>query len=139
MKNVRAKFAALAVAAVVAAAHTMGCGCGVAAAPGPHDQNGTVTFDAVALGSSQQLSIPFQDSADVDETITGATVEGADAAAFEVVSTFPIAVPAGEQASVVIRFAPTHTGDSQATLVLQTANMGPSPVPLDGTGVPAGA
>ena len=125
-------------ALVVAAAHLVGCGCGVGAVPGPHIQNGVVTFDPVSVGASQELSIPFQDSANTDETITGATVTGPDAAEFEVMSTFPIPIPAGGQMAVEIRFAPTHEGSSTATVVLQTQGMGPSPVQIQGTGTAAG-
>jgi hypothetical protein len=129
----------LAVLAVMAAAHTIGCGCGVAAAPGPNSQNGMVTFDTVTLGSSEQLTVPFQDSnPNASETITGATITGPDATAFEVISTFPMDIAAGTQVSVEIRFAPTHAGSSSATLVLETQEMGPSPVQLEGTGIAAG-
>ena len=75
----------LAVLVVATAVHTMGCGliggCGVGPAPGPDNQNGTVTFDA-AVGASQELPVPFQDSADVTDTITSASLTGPDAAAF---------------------------------------------------------
>jgi hypothetical protein len=141
--SMRLGLAALAVMA--AAVHTMGCGggadngCGVGPASGPNSQSGGVTFDSVALGSSEQLAIDFQDSnASASETITGATITGPDAAAFQVSSTFPISIAAGAQVEVQIRFAPTHEGSSSATLVLDTQEMGPSPVTLGGTGVAAG-
>jgi hypothetical protein len=137
--NIRLGIAAL---AVIAAVHTMGCGgggCGVGPAPGPNSPNGMVTFNAVALGSSEQLGIPFQDSnPDASETITGATISGPDAAAFKVISTFPISIAAGDRVKVQIQFAPTHDGSSSATLVLDTQEMGPSPVALSGTGKAAG-
>jgi hypothetical protein len=137
MTSVRTRTFALAIATAMAALHGIGCigGCGVAPVSGPNTKNGAVTFDPVTVGQSEALTVPFEDSADVSETITGASITGPDAADFEVVSTFPIAVPAGESATVQIRFAPTHTGSSSATLVLDTAGMGPSPVELDGTGV----
>jgi hypothetical protein len=137
MFQVRSSLAAFTMA-VAAAAFAIGCGCGVAPVSGPNSGNGAVTFDSVPVGSSQQLAIPFQDTAYTDETITGATVEGPDADEFEVVSRFPMAVPAGQSASVEIRFAPTREGSSTATLILQTAGMGPSPVELDGTAVASG-
>jgi hypothetical protein len=126
---------------VAAAVHTIGCiggGCGVGPAPGPNNQNGTVTFDAEKVGASEELPVPFEDSADVTDTITSATITGPDAAAFEVISTFPMTVPAGTQVMVGIRFAPEHAGSSTATLVLETQMMGPSPVDLEGTGIAAG-
>jgi hypothetical protein len=123
----------VAVAAMVAAS-LGGCGCGVGAAPGPNNDNGVVTFAAVPVGSSTQLQVPFQDSADTDETILGASISGPDAAAFAVIATYPIPLPAGTQVALEIRFTPTHTGPASATVVLQTENMGPSPVQLAGSG-----
>jgi hypothetical protein len=133
----------LAILTVMAAVHTIGCGgfggCGVGPAEGPNNQNGTVTFDSVALGSSEDLMVPFQDSnPNASETLTGATFTGPDAAAFKVISTLPISIEAGAQVSVQIQFAPTHEGNSSATLVWDTAEMGPSPVQLQGTGTAAG-
>ena len=122
---------------VTVALHLVGCACGVGAAPGPNSENGVVGFDAVAMGSSQQLQIPFQDSADTDETIDGASITGPDAAAFSVIAKYPIPLPAGTQVSLEIQFTPTHLGAASATLTLQTQNMGPSPVQLAGTGVAA--
>jgi hypothetical protein len=119
---------------VAAAFHTIGCGCGVGPAPGDHVDNGVVTFDSVALGSSEQLTLPFQDSADTAETIMSATITGPDAAAFQVITPFPVPVPAGGTASLEIQFAPTHAGKASATLTLNTQAMGPSPVQLQGTG-----
>ena len=137
---IRARFGwmILTLAAAVTATLATGCGCGVAPMTGPNSGNGAVTFDAVRVGSEQRLTIPFQDTAYTAETITGATITGPDADEFEVVATFPMAVPAGASASVELRFAPTRAGSATATLVLQTAGMGPSPVELDGTAVPSG-
>jgi hypothetical protein len=126
----------LAVLTVMAAAvHTSGCvGCGVGPADGPNNQNGTVTFNSVTLGSSEDLEIPFQDSnPSASETLRGATITGQDADAFEVLSTFPIPIAAGAQVPVQIRFAPKHAGTSSATLELDTEEMGFSPVQLQGT------
>jgi hypothetical protein len=119
---------------VVAAAQLVGCGCGVGPSVGPNNDNGVVTFAAAKVGTSEKLSVPFQDSANVDETITGAQITGADADAFTVLTTFPLALPAGSEQDVEIQFSPTEPGPASATLTLQTMNMGPSPVQLAGTG-----
>jgi hypothetical protein len=128
----------LGVLVVTTAVHAIGCGliggCGVGPSPGPNNQDGAVTFGSVSVGSSEELPVPFQDSADVTDTIQSASITGADAAAFEVLSKFPMPVPAGEQIEIEIRFAPGHSGTLAATLVLETAEMGPSPVDLEGTG-----
>jgi hypothetical protein len=135
MNRSRLAFAAMVVAAAVSAVQAIGCigGCGVGPVDGPNSQDGTVMFGSVEVGETNDLPIPFQDSADVDETITGASFEGVDASEFSVKTTFPLFVPAGQQGTVTIEFSPTHVGDATATLILQTAGMGPSPVPLEGT------
>jgi hypothetical protein len=120
-------------AVAVVAAQLVGCSCGVGPSNGPDNHNRTVTFTSVPVGSTQQLQVPFQDSADTDEIIMGATITGTDAPAFSVIATYPIPLPAGTQVELTIQFAPTHNGTSTATLVLQTENMGPSPVQLSGT------
>jgi hypothetical protein len=114
---------------------TVGC-CGVAPASDYDKMNkdGAVQFDPTAVGASEVLTIPIKDTANVDETITAASLEGPGAGSFEVVSTFPIPVPAGTAVNVQVRFTPSAAGDTTATLVLQTEGMGPSPVDLDGTG-----
>ena len=119
---------------VTVALNLVGCLCGVGAAPGPNDDNGVVTFTPLALGTSETLQIPFEDSADTDEVIDGAAFSGPDAAAFKVIgTTFPVPLPAGTQVSLAIQFEPLHTGTSSATLTLQTQNMGPSPVQVEGS------
>jgi hypothetical protein len=137
MISVRTRILALTFTTAMLALNAAGCplGCGVAPVAGPNSQSGVVTFDAVVVGDSESLTVPFADTADVAETITGATLEGPDAADFEVLTPFPLPVPAGGSASVRIRFAPSHSGSSSATLVLDTQGMGPSPVDLEGTGL----
>jgi hypothetical protein len=97
------------------------------------DDAGVVTFEPIAPNNSEVYSVAVQDSADVAETITGATLTGPGASAFLVQSWFPIPVPAGQQALVTVRFTPRAPGTFSADLVLQTANMGPSTVALAGS------
>jgi hypothetical protein len=111
-----------------------GCPCGVGPVQSANVVNGVVTFDPQAVGAPEQLTIPFADSADVSETLLGASVTGPDAADFEVLAQFPIAIPAGTQVMLELQFTPSHAGSASATLVLQTQEMGPSPVKLQGTG-----
>ena len=92
-------------------------------------------FGSTAVGTRETLGVPVQDSAPIDETITGVTLTGTGAAAFQVTTDFPLAVPAGTSALVAVQFAPTSAGMATATLVLQTASMGPSPIPLQGEGL----
>jgi hypothetical protein len=118
----------------VAAFLLTGCSCGVGPGQSPNVVNGVVTFDATAVGAPEQLTIPFQDSADVSETILSASITGPDAADFEVLTPFPVPIPAGTQVMLTIQFTPSHTGSASATLTLSTQEMGPSPVQLAGTG-----
>jgi hypothetical protein len=113
--------------------------CGVAPVEGQEagaayvTDAGVVTFLNVPPGSHEDFFVAVQDSSDVSETITGATLTGTGAAAFQVLALWPIPVPAGQQASVPVRFTPPALGTYSAQLILQTANMGPSPVALAGT------
>jgi hypothetical protein len=125
-------FALVAVALTCAA----GCSCGVGAVPSSGTtatvaSDGTVVFDAIAVGNSESFSIPVKESADTDETIVMASTSGA----FTVLSTFPIYVPRGTTVNVDVAFAPEARGRATADLVLATAKMGSSHVALAGDGI----
>ena len=111
-------------------------GCGAGPVASPNSGNREVHFDDTQVGSSETLQVPFADSVStMAETIESATISGPDAAAFAVTATFPIAIAAGAQVMLQLSFTPTHSGTSTAQLTLNTAEMGPSPVTLEGTGV----
>ena len=80
----------------------------------------------------------MKDSAYTQETILGASFSGGGASAFTVVATYPIAVPAGAEATLQVSFAPTQVGAFTATLMVQTEDMGISPITVTGTGVASG-
>jgi hypothetical protein len=140
------------VVAGIALETSLGCilGCGVAADPddlaaadggaigGQISDAGVVEFAPTVLGATTHFTIPVKDTADVDETLLGASFSGPDAAAFQVVATFPIPIPAGTPITLEIEFTPTLAGSSSATLDLQTADMGVSPIEIEGTGVTDG-
>jgi hypothetical protein len=114
-----------------------GCGCGVGAVPSSTGDtanvaaDGTVVFNSIAVGATETFSIPVKESADTDETIVMANVSGA----FKVLSTFPIYVPRGGSVNVEVSFTPVAAGEASSDLVLETAKMGSSHVPLTGTGL----
>jgi hypothetical protein len=95
---------------------------------------GVVTFDTVAVGTSIDLQVEVKDSADVSETILGGQFVGTGANAFQLMSTFPMDVPAGQSVLLDIRFTPTAIGAYITQLDLQTMKMGISPVAFEGTG-----
>jgi hypothetical protein len=123
-------------AAALCAVYAGGCSgqCGLIVQPGAMSDGGFAAFYNVPVGTSTMVNVPIQDSANVDETVTGSAVTGSDAAAFKVLSTFPMSLPAGNSVSVAVEFTPQHAGTSTASLVLDTANMGPSPIQLEGSG-----
>lgn len=96
---------------------------------------GVVTFTSVQVGAGADFIVSVADTADVSETILGATVTGPGASAFTVTSTWPMAVPAGQPVQVGIRFVPSTVGTFTAQLQLQTMKMGVSTITLQATGV----
>ena len=136
---------------VVAAAGGVGLtgcvtGCGVGAVPTNGDAGaasvsaaGVVTFRPIPVGSSEDFSVSVRDSADTDETILSAMLVGDGADAFTATAAFPLDVPAGQAVPIDVKFSPPSSGTFNAQLVLQTAKMGPSPVPLVGSSLDADA
>jgi hypothetical protein len=136
---------ALAAAVVLPIAATqIGCGgCGMAAVPDGPDggplgahvgPNGVVVFDPTPVGTSTTIEQSVKDTANTHERILGASFSGPDAADFVVVGSYPIDVPAGTSVSLQVSFTPSHVGTSNATLMVQTEDMGVSPIQVSGTG-----
>ena len=120
----------LSILVAIEALAAVGCGCGGALVPGATDA-GIVTF-AAPLGQSELVEIPIEANSG-DETFVSGSVAGAGAEAFQVLSTFPLVVNAGTPATVRVQFAPQQPGTYSASLVLDTASMGDSTIPLEGT------
>ena len=97
--------------------------------------SGVVTFTSVQVGEAADFIVSVQDSADVSETILGATVTGPGESAFTVTSTLPIAVPAGQPVQIGVRFDPPTVASFTAQLQLQTMKMGVSTITLQAAGV----
>src|SRR5262249_38419488 len=97
--------------------------------------NGEVVFEALTVGSTASFDIPVHETASREsETLLGASLDGPGKAAFKIVSASAIVVPADEQATVTLEFAPDAEGAFSAELLLQTAKMGVSTISLSGTG-----
>ena len=119
----------------------VGC-CGVSADPTTTangtavvDSGGTVHFKGIQVGTVESFAIPVRETADTSETLVSATLTGSGAASFQVLSNFPIDVPDGQDVTVDVQFAPTGDDTFDAELLLQTAKMGTSQIPLVGIGL----
>ena len=132
-----------------AAALQIGCGgCGIGAVAGSDgdggeavaqvDGSGEVVFQPTPIGVASTFQLSVKDSAYTHETILGASFSGAGADAFTVVGVYPIDVPAGAEVTLQVSFAPTQVGAATATLMVQTRDMGVSPIAVTGTGVAGG-
>ena len=99
-----------------------GCRCG----PGVQDipavlavSPNALDFGEVKLGDTAELPVKLSAQVNAPVSITGVTVEGASAAAFEVIS--PVStVEAQSDATVRLRFAPTARQGYEATLVISS-------------------
>ena len=131
------------------AALEVGCGgCGIGAVPdsppdgGPVaaqvDGSGALIFQPTPVGTSSTFELRVKDSAYTHETILGATFSGPGAADFTVVGGYPIEVPAGAMVTLQVSFTPTQVGEVAATLMVQTRDMGVSPITVTGSGVARG-
>ena len=122
----------------VLAVLSSGCGrqCGIGLEPsGVVSKNGSVDFGSVTVGQSQQQSVAVVDMLGSAETITQARISGPNRSDFQVLTTFPLAVPLDGGTSIVIQFAPGQTGGASAELTLTTDVNMPMEAPMSGTGV----
>jgi hypothetical protein len=145
MTNRRLLFSALVTAVLsLPLVLSSGCGFGCGVAPDPTAmpdggaatasiENGVVTFTPTLAGTVVSFAIPIKDTADMDETISGARLDGPNAADFSITATVPMFVPAGQAVQFEIQFAPREGGPKTAQLLLQTEGMGVSTVQLAGT------
>ena len=122
----------------------VGC-CGISAVHTPADaggpaaatvtESGVVLFTPETVGTQVLFDLPVHESADTDETILSASLQGAAEDSFAVLSPFPFLVPDGEEVFVRVQFAPKSVGTLTAELRLETEKMGVSTIPLSGTGL----
>jgi len=134
----------LAAAVVLPVAATQfGCSCGMGPDGGSGaahvDASGALVFDRLPVGETAIFHLTVKDSANVHERILGASFSGLNAGEFAVTGTYPIDVPAGTSVTLDVSFVPTMAGQAQATLLVQTEDMGISPIQVSGTAAPAGS
>ena len=109
-RDVHSTLRACAFALVAAFVSGIGGCCGVGAvpnndpgAPAHVTESGLVAFDPQAIGARVVYDIPVHETeAGTSETLLGADLVGDGKDAFTVVSSFPIAVPADEDVTVIL-------------------------------------
>ncbi|WP_255198494.1 PQQ-binding-like beta-propeller repeat protein [Halorarius litoreus] len=111
---------------------------GVAAGPAEVDVTPTsYDFGDVEVGTSNQTTVTVSNVGGSALSFDGATITGADAAAYTVTTGgSPTTIPAGGSHDVTVEFAPEFTGTAEATLELATNDADESTVSvaLTGTG-----
>lgn len=93
-------------------------------------------YAEVSVGESKELCVSIENTSGVDISLSSTSVAGRDAAMFTVLTPMPVQVPAGATSEVCIRYAPTVTGEQQASLAIVSADGGNSSVAMIGRGVP---
>jgi len=102
--------------------------------PGARLSGEALAFDVVDVGKNLQKTVTISNPGNEPLTISGVTVEGADAALFTVTPKSGT-VEAGKSLEVTVTFAPSSGGEKKATLVVaHNAAGGPSRVALGGFG-----
>jgi hypothetical protein len=90
-------------------------------------------FGVTETGKSVEKCITLTNSSALSVTIDQASVLGANAVDFSVVTTLPLTIAAGATADVCVKFAPATVGNRSAQLALRSANGGNTTVNLSGT------
>ncbi|MGH9541336.1 MAG: choice-of-anchor D domain-containing protein, partial [Terriglobales bacterium] len=95
----------------------------------------SVSFGNVQVGQSATASVVLTNTGTATVTISAATVTGAGFALGSSAPALPLAVAAGQSATLPVRFAPTTSGTASGTLsVGSDASNGTVAVTLTGTG-----
>ncbi|MFN9150366.1 MAG: immunoglobulin domain-containing protein [Bacteroidota bacterium] len=90
-------------------------------------------FGVTETGKSVEKCITLTNSSAQAVTIDQASVLGANAGDFSVVTTLPLLIAAGATADVCVKFAPATVGNRSAQLALRSADGGNTTVNLSGT------
>ncbi|OGG55416.1 MAG: hypothetical protein A3F84_05950, partial [Candidatus Handelsmanbacteria bacterium RIFCSPLOWO2_12_FULL_64_10] len=102
--------------------------------PGARLSGASLAFDVVDVGKNLQKTVTISNPGNEPLSITGITVEGADAALFTVTPASGT-VEAGKSLEGTVTFAPTSGGEKKVTLVIaHNAAGSPSRVALSGIG-----
>jgi len=95
----------------------------------------TLTFPQTDVGQSADLCVRVNNTSSVDIVIDNATITGAEASDFELVTFTPVAIAAGESSDLCLKFTPTAPGGRNATVNITSATGGNSSVNVSGDGV----
>ena len=95
----------------------------------------TLTFPQTDVGQSADLCVRVNNTSSVDIVIDNATITGAAASDFELVTSTPVAIAAGASSDLCLKFTPTASGGRNATVNITSATGGNSSVSISGDGV----
>lgn len=92
-------------------------------------------FENVETGKSKELCITLTNTSNVDVTLDAASITGADAASFSLVTAMPQTITAGGTKEICVTFAPTSIGAKAASLDVTSSTGGNSALSLTGNGI----
>lgn len=95
----------------------------------------TLTFPQTEVGQSAELCVRVNNASTVDIVIDNATITGAAASDYSMVTSTPLSIAAGATADLCLTFAPTVAGDRTATVNITSATGGNSSVNISGAGI----
>ncbi|MBI3671053.1 MAG: choice-of-anchor D domain-containing protein [Acidobacteria bacterium] len=108
-------------------------GTGVATAPGLSINPTSLPFGTVNVGSSSSLGLTVTNTGSASLTITQANVSGSGFSTTGI--TLPLTMPAGQNSSFSVKFAPAVPGNVTGNLLLvSNAPTSPTAIALSGTG-----
>lgn len=95
----------------------------------------SLAFENVETGKSKEVCITLTNTSNVDVTIDAASIAGANAGDFSLVTAAPVSITAGGTKDVCFTFAPTTIGDKNAAVSMTSPSGGNSSLALSGTGI----
>lgn len=91
-------------------------------------------FGTILTDTTHERCIAIKNASAQDITIEQAILSGVNAGQFEVLTTLPLSIAAGQTADLCVKFTPGSPGAKTATLSLRSANGGNSTVAVQGSG-----
>lgn len=93
-----------------------------------------IEFPVTRIGASTTSCLELSNATDEDIVLQSAEINGAQAPIYALETTFPVVIPANGIARLCVRFSPTTTEASQATILVNSTRGGNALVNLTGKG-----